>query len=369
MADNYDNGDDVDLPVGKEAVNRLISENSTLFSDDNCKVCSAQLISESQKLAHYQSKKHANKYRRYLSIHQGETFVPAKRMKTDDVQDAADESDRNKCCPVCNMTFSSPVVAASHYIGRTHAKNLRLKEYGGVPEALPPIPKKPRVAPAPEKPTGTPDPSDREKFCQLCKATFNNPLMAEQHYAGKKHKKQETKSRLMTIYTSSGSALPQSTPLKPLTPGSASTGNGFSCDICSIVVNSIDQYQAHISGAKHTSNLKAMLPMSAEDRPLSSGITNLNSASVSSASVSSSRLPASRISSSTSGFLSSGYYLPSRNDVTPLATLPMSRERNLEKSVYSPGLRSLSSYSTPSYDSYTPKRTTQDDYDYYNQRY
>ncbi|KAM5171979.1 zinc finger protein 346 [Mantella aurantiaca] len=244
-----DNGDGMDLPVGKDAVNRLIQENSKIFSDGHCKVCSAVLISESQKLAHYQSKKHASKYRRYLTI-QGETVAPVKR-RADSALDASDEADRNKCCPVCNMTFSSPVVATSHYEGKTHAKNLRMKVQGGVKEAVP-LPKKPRLTPAaPDKNTGTVDESDTEKFCQLCKATFNNPHMAQQHYAGKKHKKQETKSKLMTIYTSCGNALPQTTPLKPLTPGSASTGNGFTCDICDVVVNSIAQYEAHISGNKH----------------------------------------------------------------------------------------------------------------------
>lgn len=35
-------------------VNRLIQENGDLFSESQCKVCNAVLISESQKLAHYQ---------------------------------------------------------------------------------------------------------------------------------------------------------------------------------------------------------------------------------------------------------------------------------------------------------------------------
>lgn len=42
--------------------------------------------------------------------------------------------------------------------------------------------------------------SDPDKFCNLCHATFNNPLMAKQHYVGKKHKKQETKLKLMAHY-------------------------------------------------------------------------------------------------------------------------------------------------------------------------
>ncbi|KAM9312637.1 zinc finger protein 346 [Gastrophryne carolinensis] len=253
MADEFDNGDSLDMPVGVDAVNRLISENSELFSDTHCKVCSAVLISESQKLAHYQSKKHASKYRRYLMIHQGEDFSPAKRMRAETAVSASDETDKNKCCPVCNMTFTSAVVAASHYEGKTHAKNLKVMLQGGVKEGKNLIlPKKPReTAAAPERNLGPIDRSDPEKFCQLCNATFNNPHMAQQHYAGKKHKKQETRNKIMTVYSSSGTPMPHTTPLKPLTPGSASTGNGFTCDICNIVVNSIDQYQAHITGAKH----------------------------------------------------------------------------------------------------------------------
>ncbi|KAM3925775.1 zinc finger protein 346 isoform 1-T1 [Leptodactylus fuscus] len=253
MADEFGNGEAMALPVGKAAVNRLIRENSNLFSDKHCKVCSAVLISESQKLAHYQSKKHANKYRRYMSIHQGEDFSPAKKMKADEtVVETSDDIERNKCCPVCNMTFSSPVVAASHYIGKTHSKNLKLMEQGGVFQGAPRVSKPVRAPPV------NADKSDPDKFCHLCNATFNNPNMAEQHYKGKKHQKQETKSKLMTIYTSSGNTLPQTTTLNPVTPGSGATGNWFNCDTCNVVLNSIEQYQAHVSGSKHKNNLKAM---------------------------------------------------------------------------------------------------------------
>ncbi|KAM4037044.1 zinc finger protein 346 isoform 2-T2 [Anomaloglossus baeobatrachus] len=255
MADDFGNGEDVKVPVGKAAVNRLIRENSDIFSDSQCKVCSAVLISESQKLAHYQSKKHANKYRRYLSIHEGEDFTPAKKMKVDDTENAGDDADRNKCCPVCNMTFSSPVVAMSHYLGKTHSKNLKMKEQGGAPQGVP-APKGPKSAPAPARvPPEDADKSDRNKFCQLCSATFNNPHMAEQHYKGRRHLKQETKSKLMTIYSSHGNTLPQSVSVKPQTPGSGAIGNWLSCDTCNVVLNSIEQYQAHVSGYKHKHNL------------------------------------------------------------------------------------------------------------------
>ncbi|KAG2462954.1 ANTR1 protein, partial [Polypterus senegalus] len=36
------------------------------------------------------------------------------------------EVDRNKCCTLCNMFFTSAIVAQSHYQGKTHAKRVRL---------------------------------------------------------------------------------------------------------------------------------------------------------------------------------------------------------------------------------------------------
>lgn len=104
-----------DARVVPSAVERLIRENGHIFTEAQCKVCSALLISESQRLAHYQvrergaaarppaaghrgvlssgaggflscflqSKKHANKVRRYLSIHGGEELAHGKKMKLD----------------------------------------------------------------------------------------------------------------------------------------------------------------------------------------------------------------------------------------------------------------------------------------------
>ena len=105
----------------------MIQKNQCLFTNTQCKVCCALLISESQKLAHYQSKKHANKVKRYLAIHGMETLKgEMKRLDSD--QKSSRSKDKNQCCPICNMTFSSPVVAQSHYLGKTHAKNLKLKQ-------------------------------------------------------------------------------------------------------------------------------------------------------------------------------------------------------------------------------------------------
>nr|XP_038042505.1 zinc finger protein 346 isoform X2 [Anas platyrhynchos] len=205
MADGAgSNGDAAALPVGREAVERLIRENGHIFTEAQCKVCSALLISESQRLAHYQSKKHANKVRRYLSIHGEEELAPGKRMKVDAKQESKQEGsngeDRNKCCPICNMTFSSPAVATSHYLGKTHAKNV--KQQSPKAEEVTPPQKHPAALPtsAASPNEENKDIIDPDKFCTLCHATFNNPLMAKQHYVGKKHRKQETKHKLMAHY-------------------------------------------------------------------------------------------------------------------------------------------------------------------------
>ncbi|KAL0608324.1 LOW QUALITY PROTEIN: Zinc finger protein 346 [Plecturocebus cupreus] len=164
-------------------VEHMIQKNQCLFTNTQCKVCCALLISESQKLAHYQSKKHANKVKRYLAIHGMET-LKGETKKLDSDQKSSRSKDKNQCCPICNMTFSSPVVAQSHYLGKTHAKNLKLKQQSTKMEAL----------------HQNREMIDPDKFCSLCHATFNDPVMAQQHYVGKKHRKQETKLKLMARY-------------------------------------------------------------------------------------------------------------------------------------------------------------------------
>ncbi|KAM4620125.1 zinc finger protein 346 isoform 2-T3 [Polymixia lowei] len=224
----------------------MIKEHGDLFSDSQCKVCSAVLISESQKLTHYQSKKHANKVRRYLCI-QNEKESTFKKLKPSSSETDCNngDTDRYKVCHVCNMTFSSAVMAESHYQGKVHAKNLRLKTTGSqTPVPQPAVAAaQPKKKPADELSSATTSGNDNpDRFCSICHASFNNPLMAQQHYVGKKHKKQMTKLKLMETYG------PSTAP--------ASTVKGYSCTVCDIELNSVEQYQAHISGAKHKNQMK-----------------------------------------------------------------------------------------------------------------
>uniref|UniRef100_A0A3P8VCF8 Zgc:171482 n=1 Tax=Cynoglossus semilaevis TaxID=244447 RepID=A0A3P8VCF8_CYNSE len=140
-----------------------------LFTESYCNICNAQLISESQRTAHYESKKHANKVRLFYMLHPEDGGPPSKRLRPDNPDCAETEVDRNKCCTLCNMFFTSAIVAQSHYQGKTHAKRVRLVL--GEPTKL---------------------------------------------------------SSAMTRLRSS-----------------------YSCNVCSVVLNSIEQYHAHLQGSKH----------------------------------------------------------------------------------------------------------------------
>ncbi|XP_072923859.1 zinc finger matrin-type protein 4-like isoform X1 [Hemitrygon akajei] len=229
-----------DSSAGNGAVQKIIEGNSELFTDSHCKVCNAVLISESQRLAHYQSKKHANKVRRYEELHQDGEPV-AKIIIKDSSDSSNGEVDRNKYCPLCNVTFTSPVVAQSHYQGKNHAKTLKLKQKQDETIPASSVAATPKVknedAPTSVQSSAESGNSDPDKYCSLCQAFFNHPAIAKQHYVGKRHKKRETKAKLLEQLGQAGS--------------NSASAKGYPCNTCNIVLNSIEQYQAHIQGTKH----------------------------------------------------------------------------------------------------------------------
>ncbi|NWX53691.1 ZMAT4 protein, partial [Promerops cafer] len=214
-----------------------------LFTESYCKVCSAQLISESQRVAHYESRKHASKVRLYYMLHPIDGGCPAKKLRSENGSDG-DSVDKNKCCTLCNMSFTSAVVAESHYQGKIHAKRLKLllgeqPALKGTTEAAlgslkPPHPAGAAAVPAP------PQRRDSDRYCQLCAAWFNNPLMAQQHYDGKKHKKNAARADLLE-------QLGKTLDLGEL----RGLRRSYTCSTCKVTLNSIEQYHAHLKGSKH----------------------------------------------------------------------------------------------------------------------
>uniref|UniRef100_A0A8C8SNZ3 Zinc finger matrin-type 1 n=1 Tax=Pelusios castaneus TaxID=367368 RepID=A0A8C8SNZ3_9SAUR len=243
-----------------------------LFTDTFCKVCGAVLQFESQRISHYEGKKHAQKVRLYFQMHseQNDRQEPGKQKRPDCVNFQMDGSggvDKNKYCSLCNMIFTSPVVAQSHYLGKIHAK--KLKQLSGdqpqmpaqstQPEAGFPTGPSTSLAPQPpsaEKPSQDPDAvesasssstaldlNDPDKYCKLCSAPFNNPLMAHQHYVGKKHKRNEARKKMMAEM--GDEAIPVEA-----SANAVGVGN-YICPMCNITLTSIEMYQSHMQGNKH----------------------------------------------------------------------------------------------------------------------
>ncbi|XP_075468481.1 zinc finger matrin-type protein 4 [Ascaphus truei] len=224
-------------------------EDGALFTEAYCKICNAQLISESQRVAHYESKKHANKVRLYYMLHPEDGGPPSKKLRPDDAESDETEVDKNKCCTLCNMFFTSAIVAESHYQGKTHAKRVKLV-LGEPPNT--PAQAEPAQETAEDPEITLPEHdtlwssnigSESRKFCDLCRAWFNNPLMAQQHYEGKKHKKNAARARLLQRL---GETL-DSEALEALR-------SSYTCNICKMVLNSVEQYHAHLQGVRHQNN-------------------------------------------------------------------------------------------------------------------
>uniref|UniRef100_A0A673UII5 Zinc finger matrin-type 1 n=1 Tax=Suricata suricatta TaxID=37032 RepID=A0A673UII5_SURSU len=180
-------------------------EMTELFTDNFCNVCGVVLQFESQRISHYESEKHTQNVRFYSQIHGEQNEVPGKKMKMD-VKNfkvhKTDVVDRNKFCDLCNMIFSSPVVAQSHYVGKVHAKKLKqlMEEY----DQVSPSGFQPELAGVPIttsaestflKPLAVkPSPafSMRTYVCHICNITFTSLEMFRSHMQGSEHQIKES---------------------------------------------------------------------------------------------------------------------------------------------------------------------------------
>ncbi|XP_077459785.1 zinc finger matrin-type protein 1 isoform X2 [Stigmatopora argus] len=211
-----------------------------LLTDQLCHVCNAVLLFKSQRLSHYEGKKHAQKLRMYLHSKRDEM-----RNKKPSGLVHRMPNDKDRFCELCNMVFSSTVVAKSHYEGRVHHKNLRkqsLSKTDSTEVSTTPKPSGDRAAEDSLSGSGDcTDPatnsnaviSDPNKFCVLCEMSFNNGRMATQHYNGRKH--QRNKARLQMMEK-----------LKEL-----QKEDPLSCAICNSHFNSVEMYKSHMQGNKH----------------------------------------------------------------------------------------------------------------------
>lgn len=88
-----------------------------------------------------------------------------------------------------------------------------------------------------EKPEQAMELSGPDRYCTLCSASFNNPQVAKQHYAGRRHQRNQARQRLLEQMGQDGEPSDQK--------------SSFTCPICCITLNSVEMYQAHMQGNKH----------------------------------------------------------------------------------------------------------------------
>ncbi|XP_036067853.1 zinc finger matrin-type protein 1 isoform X2 [Oryzias melastigma] len=158
------------------------------------------------------------------------------------------QRDKNRFCELCNMVFSSDVVAKSHYEGKTHSKNLHKQTLHPpdkkTEELLSPNPadKVEQKAAADVHGDATATNSnlkDPDRYCSLCAASFNNPQMALQHYNGRRHQRNKARQEL----------------LKKL-GDDVQQANSLMCQICGVPFDSVEMYQAHMQGNRHLTREK-----------------------------------------------------------------------------------------------------------------
>ncbi|NXW44125.1 ZMAT1 protein, partial [Nyctiprogne leucopyga] len=238
-----------------------------LFTDSFCKVCGAVLQFESQRMAHYKGKKHAKKARLYVQMHgeKDKRQERGKRKKTVCINFQRDGSgvvDKNRYCNLCNVTFTSPVVALSHYLGKIHAKNL--KQLSGdqahnSAQSMQPVVETGESLSSSN--TGSML-NDADKYCKLCCAPFDNPLTAQQHYVGKKHRRNEVRKKILEEL--GDIAMPAE-----ITNGSffSAVGVGYYvCSLCNVTLTSIEMYLSHMQGNRHQVKERALVNLAKKSK-------------------------------------------------------------------------------------------------------
>ncbi|NXN73456.1 ZMAT1 protein, partial [Himantopus himantopus] len=218
-----------------------------LFTDTFCKVCRAVLQFESQRVSHYKGKRHAQKVRLYVQMHgeKDERQEHGKQKKTNCISfqmDGSGVADKNKYCNLCNVIFTSPIVALSHYLGKIHAK--KLKQLSEDQAHVPAQSTQPVSAEESSSSSNTRlKLNDPEKYCKLCCAPFNNPLTAQQHYGGKKHRRNEARKKILEELGDKA---------VPAESGTTAIGVGYyMCSVCDVTLTSIEMYRSHLQGNKH----------------------------------------------------------------------------------------------------------------------
>ncbi|RZF38160.1 hypothetical protein LSTR_LSTR005521 [Laodelphax striatellus] len=187
-------------------------------------------------------------------------------------------------CELCEVTATSTMMAKAHYSGKPHEKRVRQYLEKWSEETGNPMPK-----------ISKPETKLRQDatYCKTCDIILTSVSVAQQHYAGKNHKKallqggkQKSPSQAQPVFVDDGRfgigtaflkknesesvhQLPadESSVESPhkhrMQPKSNRLANdikkklfSWSCDLCGVIAHSEDQLNMHLKGAKHLKALK-----------------------------------------------------------------------------------------------------------------
>lgn len=188
---------------------------------DNCYICRSDIFASSHARSHFDCKKHTQKVKGLRSSKKKFIVEPSTGGDMDD-PDNLFLPDR---CKVCDAELSTVEQQEVHYLSEKHQKKVR--NYFLV-----------KIGIRTKKSGLTLDEEELKnksmvEYCTLCKVELSAPVVAQAHYAGKKHAK-----KLREKIESSGDS------------------QWLHCDICEIQLQSESQMMQHLQSQKHQTNIE-----------------------------------------------------------------------------------------------------------------
>ncbi|XP_014788917.1 zinc finger protein 346 [Octopus bimaculoides] len=194
------------------------SEDENVSVSDKCDVCVVVFTSPVNAKQHFEGKKHKKKVES-----QSEAIFPNRTPENPfaDCQTPVNLPVNNEYkCDVCNVAFTSHVIAKQHFEGKRHQKNVKSQPIAVVSNSLPDNYSQGFH-------TQENMPVINQDKCELCDVKFTSATQTADHLKGKIHMK-----NFNTV-----SALRKNIKLE--------------CDICGVVFAGIVDADAHFTGRKH----------------------------------------------------------------------------------------------------------------------
>ncbi|XP_013391414.1 uncharacterized protein LOC106159638 [Lingula anatina] len=191
-----------------------------------CKVCSVNLNAPSQAKQHYLGKNHAKKLRMWLKTQEdaGKSNLSKNVGTMVTTISSLSDSDSTNDSTDPGSECSRQSSSSSSSVSLTTAASALTVSSASAPQSTQEL--------------------NPDIYCKICEVSFNSPKQAEQHYQGKMHGKRLKASHVATNPVTNESA------------GNVKQGSKFICFVCHIHVTSQDQLDCHLQGAKHLAKLK-----------------------------------------------------------------------------------------------------------------